>query len=89
MKCILQLIIFARVYSHVDDLNGRNKCLTDKLLKQGYRYHKLRKTVSKFNHRHKIQCQIKIYVACFWCQSFSDVSPNVCSYYFSAVAVAE
>ena len=25
--------------SHVDDFNTRNKCLTAKLLKQGYRYH--------------------------------------------------
>ena len=40
---IAQLIRFARVCSHVDDLNTRNKCLTAKLLKQGYRYHKLRK----------------------------------------------
>ena len=29
------------------------------------------------------------YVACFWCQSFGDVSPYVCSYYFSSVSVAE
>ena len=36
---ISQLIRFARVYSHVDDFNTRNKCLTAKLLKQGYRYH--------------------------------------------------
>ena len=38
-----QLIRFARVCSHVDDFNTRNKCLTAKLRKQGYRYHKLRK----------------------------------------------
>ena len=30
----------------------RNKCLTAKLLKQGYRYHKLRKAFSKFYRRH-------------------------------------
>ena len=36
------------VCSHVDDFNTRNKCLTAKLLKQGYRYHKLRKAFSKF-----------------------------------------
>ena len=36
---ISQLIRFARVCSHVDDFNTRNKCLTAKLLKQGYRYH--------------------------------------------------
>ena len=43
---ISQLIRFARVCSHVDDFNTRNICLTDKLLKQGYRYHKLRKAFS-------------------------------------------
>ena len=51
---ISQLIRFARVCSHVDDLNTRNKCLTAKLLKQGYRYHKLRKAFSKFYRRHYI-----------------------------------
>ena len=40
---ISQLIRFARVCSHVDDFNTRNKRLTAKLLIQGYRYHKLRK----------------------------------------------
>ena len=49
---ISQLIRFARVCSHVDDFNTRNKCLTAKLLKQGYRYHKLRKSFSKFYRRH-------------------------------------
>ena len=29
-----------------------NKCLTAKLLQQGYRYHKLQKTFSKFYRRH-------------------------------------
>ena len=37
---ISQLIRFARVSSHVDDSNTRNKVLTAKLLRQGYRYHK-------------------------------------------------
>ena len=36
-------LIFARVCSHVDDFNARNKCETAKLLNQVYRYHKLRK----------------------------------------------
>ena len=44
---ISQLIRFARVCSHVDDFNTLNKCLTAKLLKQGYRYHKLKKFFSK------------------------------------------
>ena len=49
---ISQLILFARVCSNVDDFNNRNLFLTAKLLKQGYRYHKIRKAFSKFYHRH-------------------------------------
>ena len=49
---ISQLIRFARVSSHVADINARNKSLIAKLLQQGYRYHKLRKTFSKFYCRH-------------------------------------
>ena len=49
---ISQLIRFARASSIVADFNTRNKLLTQKLLKQGYRYHKLRKTFSKFYRRY-------------------------------------
>ena len=49
---ISQLIRFARVFSHVDDFNTRNKVLTAKLLRQGYRYHKIRKAFSNFYRRH-------------------------------------
>ena len=45
---ISQLIRFARVSSYADDFNTRNKVLTAKLLRQGYRYHKLRKAFSNF-----------------------------------------
>ena len=45
---ISQLIRFARVSSHVDDLNTRNKVLTAKLPRQGYRYHKLRRRSQNF-----------------------------------------
>ena len=45
---ISQLIRFARVSSHVDDFNTRNKVLTAKLLRQGYRYNKLRKGFQNF-----------------------------------------
>ena len=38
--------------SRVADFNARNKSLTAKLLQQGYQYHKLRKTFSKFYRRH-------------------------------------
>ena len=40
-----------KVSSHVTDFNTRNQILTAKLFKQGYRYHKLRKTFSKFYRR--------------------------------------
>ena len=40
------------VYISQLDFNARNKSLTAKLLQQGYRYHKLRKTFSKFYRRH-------------------------------------
>ena len=49
---ISQIIRLARVCSNVDDVNNRNLFLTAKLLKQGYRYHKIRKAFSKFYHRH-------------------------------------
>ena len=43
---ISQLICFARASSNISDFNCPNKSLTAKLLKQGYRYHKLRKAFS-------------------------------------------
>ena len=49
-----QLICFVRASSYVGHFNTRNKfnkLLTQKLLKQGYRYHKLRKTFSKIYMR--------------------------------------
>ena len=49
---ISQLIYFARVSRHVGDFNTRNKVLIAKLLRQGYRYHKLRKAFSNFFRRH-------------------------------------
>ena len=47
-----KLIRFARASSYVADFNTRNKLLTQKLLKKGYRYHKLRKTFSNFYRRY-------------------------------------
>ena len=49
---ISQLIRFARAASNLSDFNYRNKALTAKLFRQGYRYFKLRKVFSKFYHRH-------------------------------------
>ena len=49
---ICQLIRFARVSSHVAIFSARNKSLIAKFLQQGYRYHKIRKTFSKFYRRH-------------------------------------
>ena len=47
-----QLIRFARPSSNLSDFNCRHKTLTAKLLRQGYRYLKLRKAFSKFYRRH-------------------------------------
>ena len=47
-----QLIRFASASSHIADFNSRNKLLTQKLLKQGYRHHKLCITFSQFNSRY-------------------------------------
>ena len=35
----LSFVVFARVCSNADDFNNRNKILTSKLLRQGYKYH--------------------------------------------------
>ena len=61
---ISQLIRFARACSSVEDFNLRNRVITEKLLNQGYRFHKLRKTFTKFYHRNlqlisKYKCNMK------------------------------
>ena len=61
---ISQLIRYARACSSVEDFNDRNRVITEKLLKQGYRYDKLRKTFSKFYYRNltlinKYKCNLK------------------------------
>ena len=48
----MESISLNSVSSHVADFNTCNKLLTQKLLKHGYRYHKLRKTFSKFCRRY-------------------------------------
>ena len=50
---ISQLVRFARAFSDIKDFNSRNLQLTSKLLNQGYRYHKLRKSFGKFFKSHK------------------------------------
>ena len=46
------VLSYATCSDYVSDFNTCNKLLTQKLLKQGYRYHKLRKTFSKFYGRY-------------------------------------
>ena len=48
---ISQLIRFARASSHLAELNTRNTLLTQKLPKQGFGYHKLRKTFFSNSYR--------------------------------------
>ena len=69
---ISQLIRFARKSSYAADFNTRNKLLTQKLLKQAYRYHKLRKTFSKFCRRYYdlfLNSKLDLNISCaesFW-----------------------
>ena len=61
---ISQLIRFGRSCSSVEDFSERNRVITEKLLRQGYRYDKLRKTFSKFYYRNtslisKYNCNLK------------------------------
>ena len=52
MVYTFRILLGLLVCNHVADFNARNKCLTAKLLQQGYGYHKLRKTFSNFYRRH-------------------------------------
>ena len=50
---ISQLVRFARVCNNVNDFNERNLFITEKLLHQGFRFHKLIKTFTKFYYRYR------------------------------------
>ena len=45
---ILQLVILAKCCASILDFNSKNLQITSKLLTQGYRYRKLRKSFGKF-----------------------------------------
>ena len=45
---VLQLVRFARCCTSVFDFHSKNLQITSKVLTQGYRYYKLRKTFGKF-----------------------------------------
>ena len=64
---ISQLIRFARASSNLSDLNNRNKGLTAKHLRQGYRYFKLRKAFAKFYRRHS--ALVKKYSVSHFCNN--------------------
>jgi hypothetical protein len=51
---VSQLIRFARACCNVKDFHERNISITSKLLKQGYRYYKLRKYFTTFYNRNVI-----------------------------------
>ena len=71
---ISQLIRFASI---VADFNTRNKLLTQKLLKQGYRYHKLHKTFSKFYRRYyDVISKFQVGLKSLLCQGLSEPDFN-------------
>ena len=45
---ISQLIRYARACSSIDDFNNRNRIISEKLLKQGYRYNKLKEYCKQY-----------------------------------------
>ena len=54
-------------------LNTRNKLLTQKLLKQGYQFHKLCKTFSKFYQRYyDLISKIQVGLKSLLCQGLSE-----------------
>ena len=69
---ISQLIRFARASSNLNDFNYRNKALTAKLLRQGYRYFKLRKAFSKFYRRHSALLENSVSLKTFQQQGISE-----------------
>ena len=72
---ISQLIRFARVSSHVDDCNTRNKVLAAKLLRQGYRNHNLRKSFSKFYRQHfDLVSKYNVGLTHFFCKVFLNLN---------------
>ena len=69
------LIRFARVSSHVDDFNTRNKALAAKLLRHGYSYHKIREAFSKFCRRHfYIVSKYNVGLKHFFCKAFQNLN---------------
>ena len=70
---ISQLIRFARASSYVADFNTRNKLLTEIPLKQGYRYHKLSKTFSKFYRQYyDLNSKFQVGLKSLLCQGISE-----------------
>ena len=62
-----------RASNYVADFNTRNKLLTQKLLKQGYRYHKLCKTFSKFYRRYyDLISKLQVGLKSLLCQGLSE-----------------
>ena len=55
-RYISQLVRFARCCTSVFDFHSKNLQITSKLLTQGYRYHKLRKTFGKFFRSYSELC---------------------------------
>jgi hypothetical protein len=50
---IWQVVRLSKACNNVKDYNKCNLCITEKRLKQGYRFHKLKKTFCKFQYQNK------------------------------------
>ena len=70
-----QLIRFARVSSHVDDLNTRNEVFAAKLLRRGNRYYKIRKAFSNIYRRHfDILTKFNVGLKTLLCKEFQNLN---------------
>ena len=74
---ISQLFRFSRVFSHVSDFKRRNKALTAKLLKQGYRYRRHSGLVEKCKVSLKKLLQQNISELEFYCDLVYRLRKNV------------
>ena len=69
---ISQLIRFARLSCHVHSFNTRNKVFTAKLLRQGYRYHTLRKAFSKYRRHFDLVSKYNVGLRTLLLQGLSE-----------------
>ena len=72
---LVKILMFpTHLISYITDFNTHNKLLTQKLLKQGHRYHELRKTFSKFYRQYyDLTSNVQVGLKFLLCQGLSEI----------------